>query len=69
MFTHISLIETNPCSFSPAVGGIMPTCVVSVRDRFHGPLWLMAIGMATFFDTPSLSRFRTFVRAGRHCFQ
>ena len=69
MFTYISLIETKPCSFSPAVGGIMPTCVARVRDRFHGPLRLMAIGMATLFDAPSLSRFRTFVRASRHCFQ
>ncbi len=56
MFTHISLIETKPCFFSHLL--LMPTCVANVRDRFHGPLRLMAIGMATFFDAPSLSRFR-----------
>ena len=39
----------------------MPTCVASQRDRFPGPLRLMAISMATFFDAPSLSRLCTFV--------
>lgn len=51
MFTHSSLTDRIPCSWSHRL--VMPDWVASVRARCQGPFLLRASGMAAVSDVPS----------------